>query len=636
MDLPVLDRTKLVVWDLDGTFWDGTLSEGGAGFRPDMLEIVRELAAHGIVSSIASNNDLGPARALLERHGAWPYFVFPHIDWEPKPDTIAALLAEVQLRPQNVLFLDDKPRIRAQVVAAIPELLGSAPAEAFSQTFRRWSSGRVPTDPTLKRLDHYRLLERRHRERSAFVAGDPTRQEDFLRASDIRCQLLPVTSDLAPRVHELMERAHQLNFTRRPMSLETLTALLGDERVECRAVRVRDRFGDYGICGFYALSRETQHLEHYLFSCRILQMGVEAALYGRLGRPAVSVAEEQRISLERLRADSQTADWVAFAEAPSPDLPGSRPNRAAEASGRSLRLNLLGTCELQAVAAAVQALAGTAVQQRAQLPFVDTTGRQIGHFGHHAFLDLTLNDDVRRRHRETLAALPWFDPRLVAQDFLGGTEPSVTVISAVRNAQCADYVHRSGDFMVPLDYFRAGGLDATRPESWPAAGQLVRSIHGPCADDFLPWFAERFRFAGPVPAARYLDSLERLWQRLPGSTRLVLINVVDLGPMPAASELAACRSAQHRAVNAALAGFAARHSERVVLLDVNRHLRVPEDLRVSAPADALGPADVDPYHYPRRVHLGLAVELLQVVRRWDLAAISDVALASVLAATRRT
>jgi hypothetical protein len=62
---------KVVIWDLDDTFWSGTLSEGGVGAIERNLEVVRALADRGIVSSICSKNDPDDAQARLREMGAW-------------------------------------------------------------------------------------------------------------------------------------------------------------------------------------------------------------------------------------------------------------------------------------------------------------------------------------------------------------------------------------------------------------------------------------------------------------------------------------------------------------------------------------------------------------------------------------
>jgi len=52
------EAVRLVIWDLDQTFWHGTLTEGGVRLRSDAEVIVHTLAARGIMSSICSKNDV--------------------------------------------------------------------------------------------------------------------------------------------------------------------------------------------------------------------------------------------------------------------------------------------------------------------------------------------------------------------------------------------------------------------------------------------------------------------------------------------------------------------------------------------------------------------------------------------------
>jgi FkbH-like protein len=103
----VTAAVKLVIWDLDETFWRGTLSEGGIDPISENIALVRELVDRGIMCSICSKNDLSAARAKLEALGVWESFVFPHIDWTPKGQAIAKIIADMGLRAENVLFLDD-------------------------------------------------------------------------------------------------------------------------------------------------------------------------------------------------------------------------------------------------------------------------------------------------------------------------------------------------------------------------------------------------------------------------------------------------------------------------------------------------------------------------------------------------
>src|SRR5262245_42013073 len=116
------EAIRLVIWDLDETFWKGTLTEGGIQFLPQHKDIVIELARRGIMGSICSNNDLEPIRSILIEHVVWDYFIFPSINWEPKGQRLAAQIEAVQLRPETVLFIDDNPMNLGEVQHYVPGL----------------------------------------------------------------------------------------------------------------------------------------------------------------------------------------------------------------------------------------------------------------------------------------------------------------------------------------------------------------------------------------------------------------------------------------------------------------------------------------------------------------------------------
>ena len=90
---------KLVIWDLDDTFWEGTLSEGPISFIEKNVSIVRSLDDHGIVNTICSKNDRQPVLDELRKIGLEDVFVFKSIDWSPKGPRIARLINDMGLRP---------------------------------------------------------------------------------------------------------------------------------------------------------------------------------------------------------------------------------------------------------------------------------------------------------------------------------------------------------------------------------------------------------------------------------------------------------------------------------------------------------------------------------------------------------
>ena len=116
------EAVRLIIWDLDETFWRGTLTEGGMSWRAEAADGVIELAGRGIVSTICSKNDPERVRAILERRKLWEYFIFPSIDWSAKGPRIRRLIDTIQLRAPSVLLIDDNPLNREQAQHFAPGL----------------------------------------------------------------------------------------------------------------------------------------------------------------------------------------------------------------------------------------------------------------------------------------------------------------------------------------------------------------------------------------------------------------------------------------------------------------------------------------------------------------------------------
>lgn len=335
------EAVRLVIWDLDETFWKGTLSEGPIAHLPETRTIVTELARRGIVSSICSRNDFEPVRATLQAQGLWDYFIFPSINWDPKGPRIDALIEAVQLRAETVLFIDDNPsnleevrhfnpQVQVAGVDLIPRLLDDPLFVGKS-------------DPELSRLQQYKALERRKADEVGSAGG----VETFLRQSGIRVRILYDFENHLDRIVELINRTNQLNFTKRRLAEDPqqaraeLTGLLHSHEIQAGLLHVADRYGDHGYAGFYLLKNGTELL-HFCFSCRILGMGVETWLYRRLGRPQLAVSGAV---LSNPQATDVQVDWITLEDATA----GMESAAIAPSDHRFSWVAARGGCDLQAL-----------------------------------------------------------------------------------------------------------------------------------------------------------------------------------------------------------------------------------------------------------------------------------------------
>jgi len=330
----IANKVKLVVWDLDDTFWQGTLLEGGIVPVEANVAIVIELSKRGIVNSICSKNDAEAAKAKLSELGVWDYFVFPAISFNPKGKAIAEMIEGAALRAENVLFLDDNPSNLEEVKFFNPGIMAAHPADALDGLLDHPNCVGKP-DPKLTRLKQYRFLQTKAEERAATDLSN----EEFLRASNIRVTVDYDVEANFDRVVELINRTNQLNYTKKrletPEAIAEFRAILGGRfGVHAGCVRVVDNYGDYGLIGFFLMRRGQRgtRLIHFVFSCRTMNMGIEQYIYEQLSRPKIRIAEPVSYGLD----SHAQIDWIK-----SGDDPG-----AVSVTASDRRLVLLGNCDL--------------------------------------------------------------------------------------------------------------------------------------------------------------------------------------------------------------------------------------------------------------------------------------------------
>jgi FkbH-like protein len=347
------EQVRLVIWDLDETFWRGTLSEGGMSeYIAENHDIVVELARRGILSSICSKNDHDAVEQVLTKRGLWDYFVFPSIDWTPKGSRIRNIVDAAQLRPSTCLFIDDNPNNVAEARAAVPDL--QTASERLIPLILDDFRFKGKRDPEFTRLSQYKLLERR--QKAAGVAISQGRNEEFLRSCQIK---ISFEYDIEPHIDravELINRTNQLNFTKLRLperdAAEVLRADLRRDGVSAALVRVTDIYGDYGYTGFYVVEKvdNAPILRHFCFSCRTLGMGVENFVYKYLGAPQLSYNGEVLSD----PINDPDVNWIAVSEDTSP---------GETHVGYDGGVYLVGGCGLCAVSHYLHKLNGSAIAQ---------------------------------------------------------------------------------------------------------------------------------------------------------------------------------------------------------------------------------------------------------------------------------
>jgi FkbH-like protein len=287
---------KVLVLDCDNTLWKGVVGEDGIegiGLSAGFLALQRfasEQHAQGTLICLCSKNAEQDVLDVFEKRGDMllkiEHVVAHRINWQSKTENLLALAEELNLGLDSFVFVDDSAVECGQIREALPQVLTlELPQEPEVESFLRhlWVFDKVATtDVDKTRTQLYRDNVARHRfQRQAGNIGD------FIRGLNLEIEIDAPKADDWARLSQLTQRTNQFNFTTIRRTEAELRALV-DQGADCACVRVRDRFGDYGLVGMVvSMSRgEDLWVDTWLLSCRVLGRGVEHAMLRRVGQLA--------------------------------------------------------------------------------------------------------------------------------------------------------------------------------------------------------------------------------------------------------------------------------------------------------------------------------------------------------------
>ncbi|MGD0607254.1 MAG: HAD-IIIC family phosphatase [Streptosporangiaceae bacterium] len=281
---PARGRIKCIVWDLDGTLWDGVLLEDDlVTVRPQVAEHIRHLDGLGILHSIASKNDRETTLAKLRALGLEDLFLYPQITWNSKSSSIQLIAKALNLGLDAFAFVDDQEFERAEVAHGTPEVTCVDITELDEALGRPEFQPRFVTDESARRREMYRAQITRDDLGREFVGTS----DEFLAELQMAFTIQPARREDLQRAEELTVRTNQLNATGRTYSYEELD-VLRESPDHLLLIASTDKFGAYGKIGVVLVEQDAQvwHLRMMLMSCRVMSRGVGMVLLNHIMRLA--------------------------------------------------------------------------------------------------------------------------------------------------------------------------------------------------------------------------------------------------------------------------------------------------------------------------------------------------------------
>ncbi len=480
-----IKNAKLVIWDLDETFWKGTLSEGGVLPIPQNIDIVKSLVRRGIMNSIVSKNDHDKVENVLKEWGIYDYFIFPRISWQPKGEVVKDLLKEMKLRAENTLFVDDNSSNLAEVAFYNNGITCILPDKLPDLLKHPAFQGK--DDFGLSRLKQYRIMEERSIAETKYSSN-----EDFLRASHIKISICCDCLSEEDRIYELMQRTNQLNYTKIRSSKKEFHDILLDEDFETRYIRVMDDFGDYGIVGFYAL--KGRQLKHFFFSCRTIGFGIENFLYKLLNYPSINIVDDVITDLSQ----HVVVDWIELI-----NIPKQQQDDMVKKDTKFKSLIVSG-CDLQ------QALIYLQSKIEIDTEFATVIeGNEIRTSDTCSLVNILKLDDKTKK--KLADEFPFIDYEITFGSKIYSGEYNLIILSLVDDYIRGMYRHKRDNYYIGYGaYF------------------LKEEIYSKFPFANFDFLENNFDFEGKENLILFEDNIRFIVQHIPSSTQILLINGTDL------------------------------------------------------------------------------------------------------------
>ena len=285
------DAVKAVVLDLDDTLWNGVSGDMVdvsplmiAGWPSGVVEALQYLKQRGILLAIISKNDEGRIREIwdkiFDRRISLTDFAAVRINWRPKAENMADILAGMNILPRSVVFVDDNPVERNAMQSAYPDMriLGRHPY--YLRQTLLWASETQVASVTAESSNRTEMIQRQfeREDRRATMS-----REEFLQSASPNVSISVIDKTEHPRfarAFELINKTNQFNTTGRRWRHEDCERFLGHGG-RYYVFDVEDNFaGHYGLVGVVLVSGAS--IEQWVMSCRVLGLGVEEAVMGTI------------------------------------------------------------------------------------------------------------------------------------------------------------------------------------------------------------------------------------------------------------------------------------------------------------------------------------------------------------------
>ena len=338
---------------------------------------------------------------------------------------------------------------------------------------------------------------------------------------------------------------------------------------------VKDRFGDYGLVGFYA--KKGNRLEHFLFSCRTMGQKIEQWVYAQLGFPELEVVGEVRTQLNK----TECPGWINQKDVQVDEEAGQ-----ADAT-LSCRILMKGPCDMSHSLVYIKG----SDQIDTEFTYVSNADGQIIDAHNHSVHIEGLHTYSEQDKEAIVRDCIFVDPAMLSGTFFTG-KYDLIILSTLIESTYQIYRKKGTDIRVVF-----GGLDLTDPESWSHYINRTTYTGGNVfTEDYLRSFSEKYECLGLTTPEMYVSFLQKCLEWLPKETSICLVLGVTKN-----YEGQENVKQRHLGINEAVKAFA-QNNPRIKYVEIDDCIKGPSDFEGGI------------NHFSSRVYYEIAQRLIAVIQ----------------------
>lgn len=563
---------KLIIWDLDETLWEGTLSDNvSIKLQKDFVQFINDSLDRGIVHSICSKNEFDSTKQQLLSLNLWELFVFPSIAWSAKGERIKSIISQMKLRAENVLFVDDNNSNLQEANYYCPELQVCTPQQLKASINAIYEITKI--DTSRPRLSQYRLIEKKHNAETTFSSN-----EEFLMACNIRVDFHTDCIENIDRIHDLILRSNQLNYTKFRQEKELLLADLSALDVDAAYITVSDSFGDYGIVGFYMIVSGT--VKHYLFSCRTLGMLVEQYVYMKIGCPDFCVNGDVITKLNK----TDIPKWINREQTSN-----DKTENKVSTSGQKVLFK--GPCDISQIFSFIKEDSNVTTE----FTYVSNRGISVEGYNHTSQIATSLVSNSETKSKLLNDAI-WFDEKML--NATSWQSNDVIVFSMLTDGNLGIYEHKETACQIALCEKHYDLTDERNWEDYVNKRIFTSQINFHRED--LVRFADKFKYVDNSEGDVTLHNLDILHKHKRKDCKLILILGSEKPFEGATKPSYLNRHIFHKTLNEKIRAWAVDKAD-IFLIEINQYINSQNDY-----TDTIN-------HFQKRIYYHMAQDLLQIL-----------------------